>query len=146
MALLQMEFRPWPQLFQSFLLAAFLWMRSRCSQILQSQFHGIPVYPAKKYCNGCKSSFKYNQQDVTLYNTLYYCQCSTCFRRFLHPSSGAQNCTHSMGCLLLPLATPCSVRRTLHGTQHTHHNLKHMLPQHCKNYNDVFLLIKTTKV
>jgi len=37
-------------------------------------------------------------------------------------------------CLLLPLATPCSVRRTLHGTQHTRHNLKHMLPQHCTIY------------
>ena len=35
-------------------------------------------------------SFKYNQQDATLYNILYYCQCSTCFRRFLHPSSEAQ--------------------------------------------------------
>jgi len=35
-------------------------------------------------------SFKYNQQDATLYNILYYCQCSTCFRRFLSPSTGAQ--------------------------------------------------------
>ena len=35
-------------------------------------------------------SFKYNQQDATLYNILYYCQCSTCFGRFLRPSSGAQ--------------------------------------------------------
>ena len=34
--------------------------------------------------------FKYNQQDATLYNILYYCQCCTCFRRFLRPSSGAQ--------------------------------------------------------
>ena len=34
--------------------------------------------------------FKYNQQDATLYNILYYCQCSTCFRRFLRPSSGAK--------------------------------------------------------
>jgi hypothetical protein len=40
-------------------------------------------------------SFKYNQQDAMLYNILYYCQCSTCFRQFLRPSSGAQNCTHS---------------------------------------------------
>jgi len=31
---------------------------------------------------------------------------------------------------------------TLHGTQHTHHNLKHMLPQHCITYNDVSLLIQ----
>jgi hypothetical protein len=35
-------------------------------------------------------SFKYNQQDATLYNILYYCRCSTCFGRFLRPSSGAQ--------------------------------------------------------
>jgi hypothetical protein len=41
-------------------------------------------------------SFKYNQQDATLYNILYYCQCSTSFRRFLRPSSGAQNCTYSI--------------------------------------------------
>jgi hypothetical protein len=34
--------------------------------------------------------FKYNQQDATLYNILYYCPYSTCFRRFLRPSSGAQ--------------------------------------------------------
>jgi len=35
-------------------------------------------------------SFKYDQQDATLYNILYYCQCSTCFGRFPRPSSGAQ--------------------------------------------------------
>jgi hypothetical protein len=41
-------------------------------------------------------SFKYNKQDVTLYNILYYCQCSKCFGRFLRPSSGAQELyTHS---------------------------------------------------
>jgi len=34
----------------------------------------------------------------------------------------------------------------LQGTQYTHHNLKHMLPQHCITYNDVFLLIISTKV
>jgi hypothetical protein len=42
------------------------------------------------------TSFTYNRQDATLYSILYYCQCCTCFRRFLHPSSGAQNCTHSI--------------------------------------------------
>jgi hypothetical protein len=41
-------------------------------------------------------SFKYDQQNAVLYCILYYCQCSTCFRRFLSPSSGAQNCTHSI--------------------------------------------------
>jgi hypothetical protein len=35
-------------------------------------------------------SFKYNQQAAKLYNILYYCQCSTCFRRILRPSPGAQ--------------------------------------------------------
>jgi len=37
----------------------------------------------------------------------------------------------------------CTPRST--DTQHTHHNLKHMLPQYCVNYNDVFLLIVSTK-
>jgi hypothetical protein len=50
----------------------------------------------------------YNQQNATLYNILYCCQCFTCFKRFFCPSSGAQNCTHSIGycqtSLLLPLA------------------------------------------
>ena len=35
---------------------------------------------------------------------------------------------------------------TLHCTQYRHHNLKHMLPQHCITYNDVSLLIISTKV
>jgi hypothetical protein len=42
----------------------------------------------------------------------------------------------------------CAVQRasrTLYGTQYTHHSLKHMLPQHCKTYNDVFILINFTK-
>ena len=56
--------------------------------------------------------FKYDQQDATLYNILYYCQCSTCFRRFLRPSSGAQklHTQHRVcqACLLLPLAAAAS--------------------------------------
>ena len=31
-------------------------------------------------------------------------------------------------------------------THYTHHILKHILPQHRKTYNDVFLLINSTKV
>ena len=53
-------------------------------------------------------SFKYNQQDATLYNILYCCQCSTCFRRFLRPSSGAQNCTHSIWYMSSLLAATAS--------------------------------------
>jgi hypothetical protein len=34
---------------------------------------------------------------------------------------------------------------TLQASQHTHYNLKHMLPQNCINYNDVFSRIVTTK-
>ena len=37
------------------------------------------------------------------------------------------------------------VLRGVHATQHTHHNLKHMLPQYCVNYNDIFLLIVSTQ-
>jgi hypothetical protein len=40
--------------------------------------------------------FKHNQQDAMLHNGIYYYKCSTCFRRFLRPSSGAQNCVHSI--------------------------------------------------
>jgi hypothetical protein len=47
-------------------------------------------------CPSLMYSCKYNQQDATSYNIIYYCQCSTCFRRFLRPSSGAQNCTYSI--------------------------------------------------
>jgi len=47
--------------------------------------------------------------------------------------------------LILSLAK-VTVSRTLSGTQYTHHNLKHMLPQHCTTYNDIFLLIISTKV
>jgi len=61
-------------------------------------------------------SFKYNQQYATLYNILYYCQCSTCFRRILRPSSGAQNCTHSiwyMSSLLVATASGSSKQASL---------------------------------
>jgi len=36
--------------------------------------------------------FKHNQQDATLHSGIYYYKFSKCFRRFLRPSSGAQNC------------------------------------------------------
>ena len=37
----------------------------------------------------------YNQQDANfIYLFIYFHRCSTCFRRFLCPSSGAHNCTH----------------------------------------------------
>jgi len=38
------------------------------------------------------------------------------------------------------------IRSKLHGTQYTHYNLKHMLPQYCITYKDVLLLIISTKV
>ena len=34
--------------------------------------------------------FKYNQQDSALHKLFISVKCSTCFRRFLRPSSGAQ--------------------------------------------------------
>ena len=58
-------------------------------------------------------SFKYNQQDATLYNILYYCQCCTCFRRFLRPSSGAQNCTQSVR-YMSSLLAKCSSKQAWH--------------------------------
>jgi len=46
-------------------------------------------------CNA-KVFAKYNQQDATFHNLFISVRRSTCFRRFLHPSSGAQNCTYSV--------------------------------------------------
>ena len=52
--------------------------------------------------------FRYNQQDAKLHNDIYYYKCSTCFRRFLRPSSGAQNYTlHRVFVKLLMLPTAC---------------------------------------
>ena len=47
-------------------------------------------------------------------------------------------------CTVCRVVYDCS--RTLHGTQYTHHSLKYLLPQHRKPYNDVFLLINSTKL
>jgi len=71
-------------------------------------------------------SFKYSQQDAKLYSILYYCQCSTCFRRFLRLSSGAQKLktVHTasgmcQACLLLPLEVGESKLGVCKETLHT---------------------------
>jgi hypothetical protein len=61
-------------------------------------------------------SLRYNQQDATLYNILYYCHCSTCFGRFLRPSSGAQNCIHSIWYVPGFLAATATRKSALFGT------------------------------
>ena len=48
-----------------------------------------------------ETSFKtvfteYNQQDVTFHSLSIPVRCSTCFRRFIRPSSGAQNCIYNV--------------------------------------------------
>jgi hypothetical protein len=50
-------------------------------------------------------SFKYNQQDATLYNIVVN---AAHFRRLLRPSSGAQNCTHSIWYMSSLLAVAAS--------------------------------------
>ena len=54
---------------------------------------------------------KHDQQDATLYNTLYYCQRSTCFERCFRSSSGAQICTSSIRYLSKLLAVTASDNR-----------------------------------
>jgi hypothetical protein len=73
-------------------------------------FSSFPLYPVTRtYCTQVtnmfnstdffdvhgsvhrKCIFKYNhQQDATLHNSFISAKCSTCFRRFLRPSPGAQ--------------------------------------------------------
>jgi hypothetical protein len=92
------------------------------------------------------SSFKYNQQDATLYNILYCCQCSTCFRRFLRlSSSGAQNFTYSiwyMSCLLAATTSCCVYsfehlmmgRETAWNMQSIDSNKEYCVPLHLVGY------------
>ena len=49
-------------------------------------------------------------------------------------------------CVCVCVCVLSAVKRALHGTQYTQHTLKHILPQRCNTYNDVFLLINSTKV
>ena len=66
------------------------------TELWRSWYRASLMYPSK-----------YKQRDATLYNNLYCCQCSTCFRRFFRPSSGAPTVYTASGicqaCLLLPL-------------------------------------------
>ena len=50
-----------------------------------------------------KRIFKSNQQDATLHSLFISVKCSTCFRRLLRPSSGAQNCIYIIGYFVKPL-------------------------------------------
>jgi hypothetical protein len=68
------------------------------SLLLQRTWHSFLLFFT--FMGPCIANvFKRNQQDATLHNGIYYYKCSTCFRRFLHPSTGAQNCIHSIGYL-----------------------------------------------
>jgi len=60
----------------------------------------------------------YSQQDVTSLEFIYFYKRSTCFRRFLCPSSGAHNCTYSFRyCqpILLLAATVDGMEHVIHG-------------------------------
>jgi len=50
---------------------------------------------------------EYNQQEKTFLNLFISVKRSTCFRRFFHPSSGAQNCMYSVGICQAVTATCC---------------------------------------
>ena len=56
-----------------------------------------------------KRIFKYNQQDAMLRNLFISVKCSTCFGRFLRPSSGVQNCIYSIGYFVKPLLLSATV-------------------------------------
>ena len=72
----------------------------------------------REFMNNCNGSlisikrwnfiFKYNQQGARLHNLFISVKFSTCFRRFLRPSSGAQNCIYSNGYFVKPLMLPAT--------------------------------------
>ena len=56
-----------------------------------------------------KRIFKCNQHDTKLHNLFVSVKFSTCFRRFLLPSSGAQNFIYHIGYFVKPLLLPATV-------------------------------------
>jgi hypothetical protein len=53
--------------------------------------------------------FKYNQRDATLHNSFVSAKPSTCFRRFLRPSSGTQKLYIQHLVFVKPLLLPFAV-------------------------------------
>ena len=67
------------------------WAKFEWIILLKSHCYWFTIFSLLNWNQeGKEDSFKYNEQDAMLYNILYYSQCSTCFGRFLRPSSGAQ--------------------------------------------------------
>jgi len=59
----------------------------------------------------------YSQQDATFLEIIYFYRHSTCFRRFLLPSSGAHNCTYSLRyCQPILLLAATVEEMDLHGS------------------------------
>jgi hypothetical protein len=52
---------------------------------------------------------KYNQQDATLHSLFISVKCSTCFKWFLRPSSGAQKLYIQHRVLVKPLLLPAAI-------------------------------------
>ena len=65
--------------------------------------------------------------------------------KFLLCTKGARHKSHITEIKISVLRGVQSEILILHAMQRTHHNLKHMLPQYRANYNNIFLLIVSTK-
>jgi hypothetical protein len=101
------------------------------------------------------SLLKHKMLQLTLKISLYVA--STCFGPF-GPSSGSirwnlvkvtifveiisKNTSLKLCCAVAICASVCSAS---HSNQYTHYRLKHILPLHSNNFNDVFLLIISTE-
>jgi hypothetical protein len=66
-----------------------------------------------------KRVFNYNQQDASLHSLSFISvKRSTCFWRFLHPSSGAQNCLCGIEYFVKPLLLPATVVKDMEFPSH----------------------------
>jgi hypothetical protein len=75
------------------LSALYIKNKMKCAYVLMCDIaHIVQIIWIRCSCDRALLvySFKYNKQDATLYNILYYCQRSTCFGRLRRPSSGAK--------------------------------------------------------
>jgi hypothetical protein len=89
----------------------FAWTRCIHVKLRNDMYHTVQNYRWYIWCScdrtSLKCSSKYDQQNATLYNILYCCQCSSFSAH--HQELKIQNCTHSIWCVLSLLAATASM-------------------------------------
>ena len=99
---------PYSQYFYSVIKKCLFTWRTIPTQLMSWRWPSLYTFGMWTVLYWTPYSFKYNQEDETLYNILYYCQCCTCFRRFLRCLLAATSSGSSKQAWHIPAAV-CTV-------------------------------------